>query len=498
MSRKRRIQSSGRTIEFDWYTMSMDILKEWMSILFIALAAFFLAYSVQVYQYHKTYTTTTTFTVSSKNYEYSVYNRLSTVQKTANSFKQIMDSSILRKKAAQQMGLSYLPCSLYVTQVDMTNLITLSVTASDPKQAFDVMNAVLEAYPEVSEKIMGDVVLHVLEAATVPEKPDRPFYPLPLMGKAFVLALAAAAFLFGALSVLRDTVRREWEVEDKLDTVLLGTLYHEKKYRSLWGKFRQRKKKSSILLLHPDTSFRYVESIRKIAQMVHNKMRQKEARVLLVASVRENEGKSTVAANLALALAEQGQKVLLMDCDLRKPAQYKIFGVNKDDFCGLGEILETGSLPENFLYHPDNLAIWLLLNSKSLPESTDLISGQQLARIIRLMRGKMDYIILDSSPMTVAADTEELVDAADASLLVVRQHESLVREINDAIDILNGQSQKVLGCVFNDVAGENSISHGYGYGYGGYGRYGSYRKKRYRESYYGGYYEGGKQSDEQG
>ena len=67
-----------------------------------------------------------------------------------------------------------------------------------------------------------------------------------------------------------------------------------------------------------------MEDMKKLARKVSSKMKEKNAKTLLVASVEENEGKSTVAANLALALAEESEKVLLIDADLRKPSQYKI------------------------------------------------------------------------------------------------------------------------------------------------------------------------------
>ena len=82
--------------------------------------------------------------------------------------------------------------------------------------------------------------------------------------------------------------------------------------------------KSPVLLTNPGTSFQYVEDMKKLARKVSSKMKEKNAKTLLVASVEENEGKSTVAANLALALAEESEKVLLIDADLRKPSQYKI------------------------------------------------------------------------------------------------------------------------------------------------------------------------------
>ena len=88
-----------------------------------------------------------------------------------------------------------------------------------------------------------------------------------------------------------------------------------------------RKKKRSLLISSLTVSMDFAESLRKAASRLEHHMRQRRQQVLLVASVSENEGKSSVAANLALALSEKGKKVILIDCDLKKPAQYRILTV---------------------------------------------------------------------------------------------------------------------------------------------------------------------------
>ena len=90
-----------------------------------------------------------------------------------------------------------------------------------------------------------------------------------------------------------------------------------------------------------------------------------------------------------------------------------------------------------------------------------------LKQIIAFCREKMDYVVIDTSPLALVADTEELAQMTDASVLVVRQDTVLTKDINDAIDILNNTRGKVLGCILNGVMSQNMAGSGH-YGYGGH------------------------------
>ena len=96
-----------------------------------------------------------------------------------------------------------------------------------------------------------------------------------------------------------------------------------------------------------------------------------------------------------------------------------------------------------------------------------LIENGTLKNILDFCRQRMDYIIMDTSPLSLVSDTEELAELADASVLVIRQDLVLAKDINDAVDILNQTRVKVLGCIFNDVMTGFAGSTG-NYGYGGH------------------------------
>lgn len=123
------------------------------------------------------------------------------------------------------------------------------------------------------------------------------------------------------------------------------------------------------------------------------------------------------------------------------------------------------------------------------PNSTEMIASDMFYKIIDFFKERLDYVIIDTPPMSQAADAEELVDYADASILVVRQHTALVKDINEVISILNSGEGTMLGCVYNDVfhgIAQTARNYGYRYAYGSGSSYG------YRYGYGNKYGYGGK------
>lgn len=200
--------------------------------------------------------------------------------------------------------------------VPESNLMELSVTADSPEMAFRILKSVLNNYTSISDYIIPNVVLETLQQPQVSGVPSNQIPTKKYAATAFLAAALAMAALIGLFSFLRDTVKNEAEFTRKIDADLLGVVYHEKK-----------KKNSSMLITNPARSFLYVESLKRIASRVRGRLDRKGGKVLLVTSVAENEGKSTLAANLALALAEEQNRVLLLDCDFRQPALHKIFEI---------------------------------------------------------------------------------------------------------------------------------------------------------------------------
>ena len=427
------------------------------------------------------YTASATLAVSVKSGSYtSVVSNLSLSSEIADTFTQLFESNLFSGVARGQLGVSSLPGTLQASVIPETNLLTLKVTADSPADAFRTLKILLENYDTVSEYVFQNVLLKELDGPRVPTAPSNPVNRVHIAKLAFAVGAGMMILLLLALCVLTDTVQTTSAVQRKLDVKLFGTLHHEEKNKTLRSKLK--KLNRGLLITMPVASFHFTEEVYRLGTKLQYAAQKGGRKVILVTSVLENEGKSTVTANLALALAQGNKKVLLIDADLHKAAQYKL--LRHKPARELADILRGKAA-----YAPEYLEkerLYTLLSTTASDSAAELIASERMAGLLEKAREEMDYIIIDSPPIALFSDVEALADLADISLLVVRQDCAPAGQINDTADMLNGCRAELLGCIFNDVRSmplsndHHSYGYGYGYGYGGYGYgYGQSRKHQH-------------------
>ena len=473
--------------QLDLYGLVHDVLKNIVFILLAALAASMIADIVVRDNYHNSYTTTATFVVTSKNSSNYAYSNLNAASSMADSYSNILNSSLLKKKVCQDLGISSFDAKARARVIADTNLMTLSVTSSTPQKAYLTIRSIMRTINGLTGYVSENMVMEVLQEPQVPTKPDSTVSVTRQTQRAFALTALGVMLVIMYLSYRRDTVRSEDDLKEKLDAESLGVLYHDPVYHSAGDFFRR--SKSQHLVTDLNARFEFVERNKKIAAMISGIARKKGAKTILVTSVREHEGKSTFSANLALTLARQSVSVLLIDGDMRRPTLNKIFlkrGEKLD--ASLGDMLQGKASMTNAIYSNQDYGVQMLLNDRDYPNSTDIVSSYYMERLIEVASASFDYIIIDSPPMSIMADAEVLAGIADLSVLVVGYDNVFVPDLNDAIDSLRDCKAEFIGCILNNVRtlpGASRTVGGYG-GYGGYGRYSRYsRYQRYGK--YGGY-----------
>ncbi len=466
-----------------------DVIKHWYLIVAAALMAAMMTFVFVDFTYKPMYRTTATFVVNSGSATSTTYNNISSANNAATVFTEVLNSSILRKKVLEEMGMSHFDGSISSSVASETNLLIMSVTGTDPRDVFLMAKGVIKYHNVVSEKALMGTVIELLDA---PDAPVRPYNTPNVMNsviKAAVLAGFAVAAVLMVLAYLSDKIRTRSEADTKLTCHVLGEIYHERKAKTLRAHY-QGKQKKSILITNPVTSFIYTESVHKLGGRV-DKHRHRGEKIIMVTSVLENEGKSTVATNLAISMASKGKKVLLMDCDLRKPSCNLIFDIQKVNTSIL-EVLKGKLSFDEAVQHIPGADIDLLPGRKNIKAAAAMLNSEEMVNLLKEVAQKYDMVIVDVPPMAVAADAENLSEYVDASLLVVRQNAATADQINEAAAVL-GKNSHLLGCVLNNVLGAGNFAPVYGSSYGRYGKYGKYG--RYGKYGYGKYGYGQHKSD---
>lgn len=440
-----------------------DLLR---NILLIALSALIFAggfYIVKNETFKPQYKSEATFLVSTRDGSFDAYSNLSTTIQLNQVFKMILDSDALKEAVKTDLGLTELDATITAANVEETNLLVLSVVAPTPSDSYKILCSVIKNYPIFSNEVMGNAVMDVFEAPSVPTKPINSVggFKWAVIGFMAGAVLMAAAVIL--LSYFKDTVKNERQVEKKLDTKLYAVIPHEKK-----------RKRKGLLVTDLTSSFGFREAYNKLRSRVEREYARKGFKVFAISSPLENEGKTTVAANLALSLAKKKYKVLMADFDLRNPAVAKIFELEVGDreFTSAFGDSKVQNI-EKYIIVDDKTGIDFLACTKQIDNVNNVLRRGVLSSIVNELKHRYDYVIIDTPPVAFVSDIDDVASASDASILVVREDYTKAMVINDSIDSMTRTGTPLLGAVLNNSLGSSEV---FGSGYAYYGSYGSYGK----------------------
>lgn len=178
---------------------------------------------------------------------------------------------------------------------------------------------------------------------------------------------------------------------------------------------------------------------------------------LLVTSPIAGEGKSEALANLAITFARGGNKTILVDADLRRPAQHDIWGVENDGLTRM--MLDDASLANPPLVETGVENLMILPAGSDAPNPADLLSGMRMSEIIGVLKARANYVLFDSPPVLAATDAALLGIKIDGVLLVVKSGESRRDNTLSARQSLEQVNVRVVGAVLTNAPGDNRRSY---------------------------------------
>ena len=242
------------------------------------------------------------------------------------------------------------------------------------------------------------------------------------------------------------------------------SLFHHKKNKSQSNE-SLRNGVQLITAVHPKSPIS--EQFRTLRTNINFMAIDHPIKTLALTSASMSEGKSTVTDNLAVVWAQNGQRVLLVDADLRRPTIHQTFEI--DNHRGLTSVLtsRTKTVDLNEIVQPsgiDNLS--LLPSGPTPPNPAELLSSQRMKDFLKAVRERYDMVIVDVPPILEVTDTQVIAHNLDAVVLVVKQGQTQKMGAKRAVELLKIAHANLLGYVMNDVVSEGDGGYGYGYGYG--------------------------------
>jgi len=297
--------------------------------------------------------------------------------------------------------------------------------------------------------------LEILGEAEAPGSPASPNHRQDmLVGLATALVLAAAvAFVREQLD---DSVRTKEELERQTGLPVLGVI----------PKVTSWKDPTSVHLetRHAPRSAA-AEAYRTLLTSLEFLHVQRSARVIQVTSPSAGEGKTTTAANLAVAHADSGKRTLVVDCDLRRPRLHRFFGASPSPgFTSV--LLGQVDLDEAVVAAEGTPGLWVLPAGPLPANPAELLRGTRAQSLLRDLRNDYDVVVMDSPPVLPVADALVVSRAADATLIVASSHATTRRRLRRAIENLRQVEAPLVGAVLNSIPAADD--YGYDMGYYGY------------------------------
>ncbi len=323
--------------------------------------------------------------------------------------------------------------------------------------------------------------IRVVDAAEVPEEPYRPKLVLNA-GLGVMAGLCFGVVLVIALERADRRVQGPGEAQYWLNVAELGVIpAGDARPRRLYSHHRgaEDTEKSAVELATwkarpSQVAEGFHATLASILFMGQNGDRP---RVIVLTSPNPREGKTTVASNLALAMADVNQRVLLIDADMRRPRLHEVFGAKND--WGLSDLLRGKLPPEGSgLIVTGHERLALLPAGTETAGVSSLLHSPRMGELLRKMKQEFDAVVIDTPPMLQLPDARVLGKLADGVILVVRANQTMRDSAQAATQRLMEDGSVVLGTVLNDWDQRKSGGYGYGYGYG-YGPY-YYRPERTR------------------
>lgn len=469
---------SNDLFEFDFHFFLKVLLKYWLMILAFIILGGLIGLAISNWLISPVYEARTSLFVGMNQGDErrnvrDVQSALILGGQLVNDYKELITSRRIKNQVRDEIinnNLLKTPLQ-YKTSVKVkrnTRIVEVCVLSHYPQTAQVVADVTAQAFEQLSKDIMRLQNVQIIDKAVYPE-----YYIYPKTKRNTVLGcffgMLAALGVGCLLELLDRTVKNPEEAAERLKLPVLGTIIN------LGGDSKKSKSdiekgtgdRIGIIALDKKRS-QEAESFRVLRTNLHYSIPERDkASIFMITSSMPGEGKTMIVSNLAVVTADSGKKVLVIDCDLRKPALHKVF--KRDRSKGLVNYL-AGEMEYDdiIIKHLLDLNLDIIPSGPIPPNPTELLMSEKFKKLLERAADEYDYIFFDSPPCLNMADAAILGRLADRLLFTVSANKTRVDFVRRSIEQLKQIDINVAGIVLNRFSLKNS---GYKYSQYGGGKY---------------------------
>ncbi|NJD60870.1 MAG: hypothetical protein C3F13_17900 [Anaerolineales bacterium] len=419
-------------------------LKRWWIIVLIFLVTVG-STAIFTWRQNPTYSVTTTFVVSPSSTIFSdprsflsgldvLGGRVS----VANTYSDIATSRRIKNDTIDALGLN--PVQAETLDVGSkilagTNVIYITVEGPDPSLITTFANKLGETTVKYVEELYGVYDLKILDLAEIPVFPIKPNWKLNL-ALAAVLSLAVGMGISFLVEYMDDTLREPDEISQLFQAPLIGFIPVMSKAAA-----------HSLYMVKLPQSV-VAEAFRSLRTNLEFASVDKPLKTILVTSNGSSDGKSSIATNLAVAFAQSGKKVVLLDADLRRPSLHGFFSIPNQT--GISDIIRGQVSLEEAIYRSAKGGVALILAGPLPPNPAEMLGSKKMENILASLEEIADVVILDSAPLLVA-DAWALSAKVDGVVLVVEPGRLKRKTAQAIMDRIQLSRVRIVGLVLNRV-----------------------------------------------
>jgi succinoglycan biosynthesis transport protein ExoP len=431
---------SFRTSDLGFYIRKM----KWLVIFLAGLFAFS-AYAFAVVSYKPYYYATTSLIVNSRDTGSPEADRRPTLddftlaRTLVPTYTLVLQSNRVMNYVREELGLdiptSVLRSFVSLQAVEDTQVLYLNVTCPDRQMAVDISKAIVRVAPKAFMDTVEIGSVRVIDTAfAVGTVPRNAKIKTAVGGGIGLVCGIVIIFIYGMLS---GKIISAKDLESSLGVPVLGEIEYVRKKRS-----------GGLLISSPFIPKSCIEAYMTLGAITDRLLRDKGIKKLLISSAVKGEGRTNTAINLAIALANAGRSVLLMDCDLRNPKIAEILGLQHGD-AAVFHGIESGHGEAFECVIEVRPGLHVIPFVSQFDRSHSLFRSVGFGRSIELYSSRYDYILYDSPPLYPVTDALYLAEHADGVLMVVRQDKASVKTIYDCVMKLGFLDAGIIGCVLN-------------------------------------------------